>query len=105
MARSRGPSPPSSRAEPSASGSGGPPSSTYGGKPRSSGPPLGLWPFTRCSSRNGERMSGASKDELHAIASRGAPELHDSYSTRALDRAAEEYRARRREKLTGFVPG
>ena len=49
-------------------------------------------------------MTGASPDELHAIASRGAPELHDKYSGRALDRAFEEYRARRREKLTPYVP-
>ncbi|MGA7846386.1 MAG: hypothetical protein WCB18_04760, partial [Thermoplasmata archaeon] len=49
-------------------------------------------------------MTGASRDELQAIAQRGAAELHDSYSTRALDRAFEEYRARRREKLTPFVP-
>ncbi len=49
-------------------------------------------------------MSGASRDELHAIASLGSPETHDSYSGRALDRAFEEYRARRREKLTSFVP-
>ncbi|MCI4347832.1 MAG: hypothetical protein L3J97_04340 [Thermoplasmata archaeon] len=48
-------------------------------------------------------MTGASRDELHAIASRGAVELHDTYSERALDRALEEYRARRREKLTPFV--
>ena len=47
-------------------------------------------------------MTGASRDELHAIASRGAAELHDKYSERALDRALEEYRARRREKLTPF---
>jgi hypothetical protein len=49
-------------------------------------------------------MSGASRDELHAIADRGARELHDSYSARALDRTIEEYRARRRERLTTFVP-
>ncbi|MGC2289599.1 MAG: hypothetical protein WA688_07065 [Thermoplasmata archaeon] len=49
-------------------------------------------------------MTGASPDELHAIALRGASEFHDSYSERALDRAFEEYRARRREKLTTFVP-
>lgn len=49
-------------------------------------------------------MSGASRDELHAIASLGSPETHDSYSARALDRAFEDYRAHRREKLTAFVP-
>lgn len=49
-------------------------------------------------------MPGASPDELHALARRGAPETHDSYSGRALDRAYEEYRARRREKVTTFVP-
>jgi hypothetical protein len=49
-------------------------------------------------------MTGASRDELQAIASRGGAELHDTYSGRALDRAFEEYRARRREKLTTFVP-
>jgi hypothetical protein len=48
-------------------------------------------------------MTGASPDELHAIANRGAPELHDKYSGRALDRTLEEYRARRREKLTPFI--
>lgn len=49
-------------------------------------------------------MTGASRDELQAIAQRGAAEQHDSYSARSLDRALEEYRARRREKLTSFVP-
>ncbi len=49
-------------------------------------------------------MPGASSDELHALARRGAPEIHDSYSGRALDRAFEEYKARRREKITGFAP-
>jgi hypothetical protein len=49
-------------------------------------------------------MTGASRDELQAIASRGAADSHDTYSARALDRAFEEYRARRREKLTSFVP-
>jgi hypothetical protein len=49
-------------------------------------------------------MTGASQDELHAIAQRGAAETHDSYSSRALDRAFDDYRARRREKLTPFVP-
>ena len=48
-------------------------------------------------------MTGASPDELHALARRGAPELHDTYSGHALDRAFEEYRARRREKLTPFL--
>ena len=48
-------------------------------------------------------MTGASTDELQAIARRGAPELHDTYSGHALDRALEEYRARRREALTPFV--
>jgi hypothetical protein len=48
-------------------------------------------------------VSGASRDELHAIAQRGAAELHDTYSGRALDRALEEYRARRRERLSPFV--
>ena len=48
-------------------------------------------------------MTGASPAELHAIAGLGSPETHDSYSGRALDRAFEEYRARRREKLTSFV--
>lgn len=49
-------------------------------------------------------MPGASRAELQAIADRGARELHDSYSARALDRAFEEYRGRRRERLTAFVP-
>jgi hypothetical protein len=49
-------------------------------------------------------MTGASPAELHAVAGLGSPETHDSYSGRALDRALEEYRARRREKLTPFVP-
>ena len=49
-------------------------------------------------------MTGATKDELHAIAGLGAPEIHDSYSGHALDRAFGEYRARRHEKLTSFVP-
>lgn len=48
-------------------------------------------------------MTDASLDELHAIAQRGGAEVHDSYSERALTRALEEYRARRREKLTPFV--
>jgi hypothetical protein len=48
-------------------------------------------------------MAGASRDELQALAQRGAAEVHDSYSARALDRALDEYRARRREKLTPFV--
>lgn len=48
-------------------------------------------------------MTGASRDELHAIADRGARELHDSYSAKALDRALEEYRGRRRERITPFV--
>lgn len=49
-------------------------------------------------------MTGATKDELHAVAGLGAPEIHDSYSGHALDRAFGEYRARRREKITSFVP-
>jgi hypothetical protein len=49
-------------------------------------------------------MTGASRDELHAIAGQGASDQHDTYSERALDRALEEYRARRLEKLTPFVP-
>jgi hypothetical protein len=49
-------------------------------------------------------MTGASSAELHAIAGLGSPETHDSYSARALDRTFEEYRARRRERLTSFVP-
>jgi hypothetical protein len=48
-------------------------------------------------------MTGASPDELQAIASRGAADLHDTYSSRALDRTLGEYRSRRREKLTPFV--
>jgi hypothetical protein len=48
-------------------------------------------------------MTGASPAELHAIAGLGSPETHDSYSSRALERTLEEYRARRREKLTPFV--
>lgn len=49
-------------------------------------------------------MTDAPLDELHAIAQRGGAEVHDSYSERALARSLQEYRARRREKLTPFVP-
>jgi hypothetical protein len=44
----------------------------------------------------------ATLDELGAIAQKGAPELHDRYSERALERALDEYLPRRREPVAPF---